>query len=148
MSRTKTRRCVGSQRFGIEPHEAATDDFPKQPSQPDGLGRMCREHWKVYTSGLRKDALGRKAASDGPPTETAPTETEATEREDTKPATRTTKPRRRTRARSPEAVEDEHAEALITEVDALPADQHVERVGDADIQAALEVSAATRMLAD
>ncbi len=61
MSTTKTRRCVGSQRFGIEAHGAATDDFPKQPSQPDGLGRMCRSHWREYTAGLRRDALARKA---------------------------------------------------------------------------------------
>ena len=44
-----TKTCIGSERFGIEPHEAPTDDFPKQPSQKDGLGRMCREHWKAYT---------------------------------------------------------------------------------------------------
>jgi hypothetical protein len=58
---TTTRRCVGSDRFGIEPHEAPVDDFPKQPSQKDGLGRMCRPHWREYTAGLRKDALAMKA---------------------------------------------------------------------------------------
>ena len=56
-----TRRCIGSKRFGIEPHEAPVDDFPKQPSQKDGLGRMCIEHWQAYTVGLRRDALARKA---------------------------------------------------------------------------------------
>ncbi len=61
MSATKTRRCLGSERFGIEAHEAPEADFPKQPSQPDGLGRMCKPHWREYTSGLRKDALERKA---------------------------------------------------------------------------------------
>jgi len=54
------RRCIGSKRFGIEPHEAPVDDFPKQPSQPDGLGRMCKPHWRQYTAGLRKDADERK----------------------------------------------------------------------------------------
>ena len=57
----KTRTCLGSKRFGIEAHEAPADDFPKQPSQPDGLGRMCRSHWREYTAGLREDAQARKA---------------------------------------------------------------------------------------
>jgi len=64
MTTTKTamtRCCVGSERFGIEAHEAATGDFPVQPSQPDGLGRMCKQHWKAYTAGLRQDAQARKA---------------------------------------------------------------------------------------
>src|SRR3990172_3645950 len=61
MTTTTRRRCIGSARFGIEPHEAPTSDFPKQPSRKDGLGRMCQEHWHAYTSGLRKDALARKA---------------------------------------------------------------------------------------
>jgi len=60
MTTTTTKRCVGSKRFGIEPHETPIDDFPKQPSQPDGLGRMCRQHWKTYTAGLRKDAQASK----------------------------------------------------------------------------------------
>ena len=30
---TELRRCIGSAKFGIEPHEAPADDFPKQPSQ-------------------------------------------------------------------------------------------------------------------
>jgi hypothetical protein len=38
------RRCIGSARFGIEPHDAPIEDFPKQPSQKDGLGRMCKVH--------------------------------------------------------------------------------------------------------
>lgn len=40
------------------------------------------------------------------------------------------------------------AEAIIAEVDALPGDEHVKRVGDDDVQAALETTAAARMLAD
>ena len=58
---TTARKCVGSTRFGIEPHEAPTSDFPKQPSQKDGLGRMCRAHWKAYTAGLKRDAQAGKA---------------------------------------------------------------------------------------
>lgn len=56
------RRCAGSVKFGIEPHEAPVEDFPKQASQKDGLGRMCRVHWNEYTTALRKAALERKAA--------------------------------------------------------------------------------------
>lgn len=59
---TEMRRCIGSKTFGIEPHEAPTSDFPKQPSQKDGLGRMCKPHWRQYTNALRKAALARKAA--------------------------------------------------------------------------------------
>ena len=66
------RRCLGSARFGIEAHELPPDDFPVQPSQRDGLGRMCKTHWNQYTKALRKAALARKAADDGAPSESAP----------------------------------------------------------------------------
>ena len=59
------RRCIGSKRFGIEPHESPIEDFPKQPSQKDGLGRMCKTHWNQYTAGLARDAKARKALSAG-----------------------------------------------------------------------------------
>ena len=58
----KMRRCIGSAKFGIEAHEAPTGSFPAQPSQKDGLGRMCKPHWNRYTSALRKAALARRAA--------------------------------------------------------------------------------------
>lgn len=58
---TGLRRCIGSARFGIEPHVAPIEDFPKQPSQKDGLGRMCKTHWNDYTAGLARDAKARKA---------------------------------------------------------------------------------------
>jgi hypothetical protein len=45
---TELRRCKGSARFGIEPHEAPIGEFPKQPSRKDGLGTMCTEHWRAY----------------------------------------------------------------------------------------------------
>jgi len=60
---TTTKKCVGSERFGILTHEAAVEDFPVQLSQPDGLGRMCRPHWREYTAGLRKDALARQGGA-------------------------------------------------------------------------------------
>jgi hypothetical protein len=57
------RTCIGSTRFGIEAHEAPVEDFPVQPSQKDGLGRMCKVHWNQYTAGLAGDAKARKEAS-------------------------------------------------------------------------------------
>lgn len=63
-----TRKCIGSARFGIEPHEAPIGDFPKQLSQPGGLGRMCKAHWKAYVNGLTAD---RKAKADATPAEKA-----------------------------------------------------------------------------
>jgi hypothetical protein len=59
---TDMRRCIGSKTFGIESHEAPVTDFPAQPSQKDGLGRMCKPHWRQYTNALRKAAVARKAA--------------------------------------------------------------------------------------
>ena len=135
---TKTRRCVGSERFGIEPHDAPEADFPKQPSQPDGLGRMCRSHWREYTAGLRKDALARKGGE--PPNAEAPTKATAADPKSRRTATKATS-KTRSRRPSPKTEEVERAEALIAEVDALPADEAVRRVGDADVQQALEVSA-------
>src|ERR687898_444471 len=71
------RKCIGSTRFGIEPHEAPVEDFPAQPSQKDGLGRMCKTHWNQYTAGLARDAKARKAAADEAAHETAATAPEA-----------------------------------------------------------------------
>ncbi len=70
------RRCIGSTRFGIATHEAPAEDFPAQPSQKDGLGRMCKTHWNQYTAGLARDAKARKAADGGTATEVSPTESE------------------------------------------------------------------------
>ena len=53
------RRCIGSTKFGIEAHEAPADDFPAQPSQKDGLGRMCKPHW------VRHEALTNRAVLKG-----------------------------------------------------------------------------------
>ncbi len=61
------RRCIGSAKFGIEAHEAPATDFPVQPSQKDGLGRMCKVHWNAYTNALRKASIARKAAEAAEP---------------------------------------------------------------------------------
>ena len=70
---TEMRRCIGSKTYGIEPHEAPVEDFPKQPSQkPDGLGRMCRPHWNTYTASLARDRKARLAAEGGEPAAAKP----------------------------------------------------------------------------
>ena len=68
------RRRIGSAKFGIEAHEAPVTEFPAQPSQKDGLGRMCKPHWNQYTGALRKAALARKAAQAEVTGEVAPAE--------------------------------------------------------------------------
>jgi hypothetical protein len=55
------RRCIGSTTFGIEAHEAPVEEFPVQASAKDGLGRMCKPHWRQYTNALRKASVARKA---------------------------------------------------------------------------------------
>ena len=57
------RRCIGSTTFGIEAHDAPITDFPTQPSQKDGLGRMCKPHWTEYTRALRMAANASKTAT-------------------------------------------------------------------------------------
>jgi len=66
------RQCIGSKRYGIERHEAPVEDFPAQPSQKDGLGRMCRTHWNEYTRGLARDAKARRAAAADKPSTADP----------------------------------------------------------------------------
>ena len=93
------RKCIGSAKFGIEAHEAPVDDFPTQPSQKDGLGRMCKAHWCQYTSALRKAALARKAAEGDGATQAAPTETPSA-----KAGSRAARAGKPTRAPKPEPI--------------------------------------------
>ncbi len=80
------RKCIGSAKFGIEAHEAPPEDFPAQPSQKDGLGRMCKPHWNQYTNALRKAALARKAAEGAPGIEDEPVATKPTREKPTRTA--------------------------------------------------------------
>lgn len=57
------RHCVGSMRYGIDAHDDLAEHFPVQPSGKDGLGRMCKPHWRTYVSGLAADAKARKSAT-------------------------------------------------------------------------------------
>ncbi len=56
------RRCIGSAKVGIAPPEARTETSPLQPSQRDGLGRLCPRHANADTAGLARDATARRAA--------------------------------------------------------------------------------------
>jgi hypothetical protein len=101
---TTMRRCIGSARFGIEAHDADASDFPVQPSQKGGLGRMCTPHWRQYTNALRKAALARKAeAPDEPAPEPEVVETQAEAYQPEAPAP--PKTRRVAAAKSEQAVE-------------------------------------------
>ena len=68
---TELRRCMGSARFDIEPHEAPTAEFPKQPSRKDGLGTMCAEHWRAYVKALREARMADASPNEKPPTKRA-----------------------------------------------------------------------------
>lgn len=92
-TKTSTRRCIGSSRFGIKAHDADAEDFPVQPSQKDGLGRMCAPHWRQYTNALRKAAVARKGeAAEAPESEPEPEVVEMTDEMPEAPAS--TKARR------------------------------------------------------
>jgi hypothetical protein len=128
---TTLRRCIGSARFGIEPHEAAVADFPKQPSQKDGLGRMCAEHWRQYVKALNAE---RKVRATSGETATTPA--------DAQPST--TKPRRHRRpmaskpAPTPESPRVRKARETLAATEALAGSAYTEAVASDEVQAALE----------
>jgi len=62
------RKCIGSKTFGIEAHEAPREDFPVQPSRKDGLGTMCRTHWREYVRALGRARSAAKAQAGAEPT--------------------------------------------------------------------------------
>ncbi len=99
------RKCIGSARFGIEPHDAPPEEFPVQPSQKDGLGRMCKRHWNQYTAGLARDAKARKAGDGAPAAGTTTKEAVALRRRRAKPQPIRTRPPRKTRDTAPPTAE-------------------------------------------
>ena len=102
------RRCIGSSRFGIEAHDADAGDFPVQPSQRDGLGRMCKPHWRQYTNALRKAAVARKGeeTTDVPAPEPEP-EADVVETADETPEPEKAAPRRARNAKANAESEEE-----------------------------------------
>ena len=110
---TQTRRCIGSSRFDIEAHDADAGDFPVQPSQKDGLGRMCKPHRRAYTNALRKAAVARKAEAETTEAPAPEPQPEVIETPDEVPEPETPAPRktRRTRSKAEAATEAEPTEA-------------------------------------
>lgn len=133
MAKTKTtpegmRRCKGSERFGIKPHDAPVADFPVQPSRKDGLGTMCAPHWKAYVKGLHAD---RKAATGGTASAEAPAK-----------ATTKAERRRTPMANKPAPAESPRvrkARETLAATEALPGPEYVKAVGSPEVQDALEV---------
>ena len=123
------RRCIGSTTFGIETHEAPVADFPAQASQKDGLGRMCKPHWRQYTGALRKAALERKAA-DG---QVAPRAKRAA-------AAKPARSGRKAAAPAPESPKVRKAKAVIAATEALAGKAYTDAIGSDAVQAALAES--------
>ena len=156
------RRCIGSVHFGISAHDAPVSDFPTQPSQKDGLGRMCKPHWTQYTGALRKAALARKAENAilvdrifaaAPDPKPAPGQLD-----DGELAAVATKPARKPRAAKPaappkraatprkprvvktvRAADVVAAQALLDAAAALSGKAYADAIASDDVQAALEV---------
>jgi hypothetical protein len=70
---SEMRKCIGSAKFGIEAHEAPVADFPAQPSRKDGLGSMCKPHWKAYVAGLARDRKAKATGGEAPAAVPEPT---------------------------------------------------------------------------
>jgi hypothetical protein len=147
MNMAQVRKCVGSAKFWIEAHEAPIGDFPSQPSQKDGLGRMCKAHWREYVSGLARAAKAR-ASGDAPAESTV--QSQAADRVATKRAVNvaaatklaTAKKSRTAQPPAPEKVAKvTKAKALVNAIDALPGPEHVAAIVTDEAQAALEVLA-------
>ena len=149
MTTTKTttlRHCTGSARFGIEPHEVPIAEFPKQPSRKDGLGTMCAEHWKAYVQGLTADRKARATAlmtDAGDAVPLPPTAAKSIDAALARADRKTKATRERTPAKPPaNADEVAAAKALIAEVETLSGEAYTQRLGEDDVQRALETVAA------
>ena len=110
------RRCIGSAKYEIVAHEAPVEDFPAQPSQRDGVGRMCKTHWNQYTTALRKAALARKAADADP---LASQERAAIAEREAEPGRAAPRPRRTANARKPEPIRTRPARGRKAEGDRI-----------------------------
>jgi len=156
------RRCIGSAKYGIEAHEAPKGDFPAQPSQKDGLGRMCKPHWNQYTSALRKAALARRAEEGGtaePIAKAAGKAAGATVKPERarrskvehpmahippeKPI-RSAKPARTPKAPKVASPKVREAKAVLAAIDAMPGPEAVKAMGTDEAQTALDVVNASR----
>ena len=134
------RKCIGSAKFGIEAHEAPVGDFPTQPSQKDGLGRMCRPHWREYTNALRKAALARQPAPAAvAEVDRARADKPAGKARAAKPVSAKPAGGGTTAPTAERVTKVRKAKALIDAIDALPGPEHVAAIATDEAQAALEV---------
>jgi hypothetical protein len=125
---SELRRCTGSARFGIEPHEAPISEFPTQPSRKDGLGVMCAVHWKAYLKGLTADRKDR---------EVSPV-TDALLAATAEPRPANTKRQRPAPEPKPESPRVRKARDTIAATETLAGAAYTEAVGSDEVQAALE----------
>lgn len=51
---SETRRCSGSPKWGIEPHDTTLDAFGKNAAQKDGLAKTCRSCNERYAEMKRE----------------------------------------------------------------------------------------------
>ncbi len=145
---TDLRKCIGSAKFGIERHEAPPGDFPVQPSQKDGLGRMCKPHWNQYTAALARDREARKAADADPVVVSAGAAIAEQEPGRATPAP-TPKPIGTGRRKpEPNAVKVRKAKAVVAATEALTGKAHTDAVGSDEVQAALEFVAKAHAILD
>ncbi len=139
------RRCIGSAKYGIEAHQAPSSGFPAQPSQKDGLGRMCKPHWNQYTSALRKAALARRAAEEAPATTKAAKPARARRSKVEHPMAHIPKagpkPARKPKAPKPEPARVRKARELVAATESLGGKAYTDAAGSDEVQAALEVLA-------
>jgi len=145
------RRCIGSARYGIEGHEAPPGDFPAQPSQKDGLGRMCKPHWNQYTGALRKAAQARKAEGGEAPAATkaagATVKPERARRSKIehpmahipKASAKRPKEPRQPKPPKPESPRVRKAREMVAATESLEGRAYTDAVGSDEVQAALGV---------
>lgn len=132
------RRCIGSTRFGIEAHDAAVEDFPRQPSQKDGLGRLCKLHWTEYTRGLRAAALERSGTDATATTTPAVVKKDAAPKTDHGRSSRGKRPNTATVAASTKVAKVPAAKQVLDEVDRKGGAAYVAAIASDEVQAALE----------
>ena len=141
------RRCIGSAKYGIEAHEAPTGSFPAQPSQKDGLGRMCKPHWNQYTSALRKAALVRKAEGGTPtaakeatvrPARARRSKTEHPMAHVPKASVKPPKEPRQPKPPKPESPRVRKAREVVAATESLGGKAYTDAIGSDEVQAALE----------
>lgn len=143
------RRCSGAALIEVEAHEAPVAEFPIQPSQKDGLGRMCKPHWNAYTRALRVNAQARaKAEGDATPAPAAKAEPKVRTQPAPKPSQKAKAPRAPKPVDPVKAERLRAAKATVDGLERLPAPEAVKRAGDDDVQAALRVVATANVGAE